>query len=151
MNKTKKIMAIASLGLALGMGIGIGKTGQVAQAQQAIRLLDLSYRGVLLSTSLDDKLDALLRLYNSGTIGWEEYNLVRDYLLASVQNKQSTYERLIDYYVRVGVLSYDQGLREKSYGYRYDLDYDLVRVNNYTYFDTIDDDDIEIEITFNGN
>lgn len=139
-DKTKKIVVIASLGLALGLGLNT--TGQVAQAQQEIQLLSLNYREILRNASMDERLNLLLDLYNSGKIDWEGYSLYRDLLLSSYQGKQLAYENLIDYYVKIGAMSFEQGVREKNYGYNYDLDYELLRTGATTYSDDLD---LEVE------
>lgn len=135
-DKTKKGIAIMSLGMALGLSLST--TGQVAKAQQEIQLFSVSYRDVLRNASIDERLDLLLDLYNSGKIDWEGYNLYKNFMLSSYQDRQKAYSELVDYYVKLGIISYEQGMREKIYGYDYDLDYELLRVGSNTYFDDLD-------------
>ena len=148
-NKIKKLVAIVTLGLMVGVGVGVA--GQATKAIDSSGVVDVGegqvtddvpydYEG----TRIDDDIlyyyygddvtyeqntrELIEALVESGHLTREEADFeIAFYSATTDEEKQKAYEDIIDYQVRIGTYSEEDGKKLKEAGYdgAYDVEVEL--------------------------
>lgn len=139
-NKIKKLVAGITLGLMVVAGAGVG--GQAVRAVDSgstVEVIDgtiVNYYGEDDVTYEENTRDTIEALVESGHMTRREADLELAFMDAEThEEKQKTYEAIVDYHVEVGNLTEDEGKKLKEAGY--DAPWDAVQLDDY--LDYLDD------------
>lgn len=156
-NKIKKLVAIVTLGLMVGVGFGVA--GQATKAIDSSSVVEVGegqvtddvpydYEGKPIDDDIlygyygddvtyeENTRDIIEALVLSGHMTREEADLELAFMDAQThEDKQKVYEEMIDYYVRIGDLTEEEGIKLKKAGY--DAPWDAVQLDDY--FDYLDE------------
>lgn len=142
-NKIKKLVAIVTLGLMVGVGVGVA--GQATKAIDSSGVVEVGegqvtddvpydYEGtridddILYLTYEQNTRELIEALVESGHLTREEADLeIVFYSATTDEEKQKAYEDIIDYQVRIGTYSEEDGKKLKEAGYdgAYDVEVEL--------------------------
>lgn len=150
-NKIKKLVAIVTLGLMVGVGVGVA--GQATKAIDSSGVVEVGegqvtddvpydYEG----TRIDDDIlyyyygddvtyeqntrELIEALVESGHLTREEADLELALMDAQTPDeKQKAHENIVDYHVRIGNLTEEEGIKLKEAGY--DAPWDAVQLDDY--------------------
>lgn len=142
-NKIKKLVAIVTLGLMVGVGVGV--TGQATKAIDSSGVVEVGegqvtddvpydYEGtridddILYLTYEQNTRELIEALVESGILTREEADFeIAFYSATTDEEKQKAYEDIIDYQVRIGTYSEEDGKKLKEAGYdgAYDVEVEL--------------------------
>lgn len=142
-NKIKKLVAIVTLGLMVGVGVGVA--GQVTKAIDSSGVVEVGegqvtddvpydYEGtridddILYLTYEQNTRELIEALVESGILTREEADFeIAFYSATTDEEKQKAYEDIIDYQVRIGTYSEEDGKKLKEAGYdgAYDVEVEL--------------------------
>lgn len=150
-NKIKKLVAIVTLGLMVGVGVGVA--GQATKAIDSSGVVEVGegqvtddvlydYEG----TRIDDDIlyyyygddvtyeqntrELIEALVESGYLTREEADLELTLMDAQTPDeKQKAHENIVDYHVRIGNLTEEEGIKLKEAGY--DAPWDAVQLDDY--------------------
>lgn len=142
-NKIKKLVAIVTLGLMVGVGVGVA--GQATKAIDSSGVVEVGegqvtddvpydYEGtridddILYLTYEQNTRELIEALVESGILTREEADFeIAFYSATTDEEKQKAYEDIIDYQVRIGTYSEEDGKKLKEAGYdgAYDVEVEL--------------------------
>lgn len=142
-NKIKKLVAIVTLGLMVGVGVGVA--GQATKAIDSSGVVEVGegqvtddvpydYEGtridddILYLTYEQNTRELIEALVESGILTREEADFeIAFYSATTDEEKQKAYEDIIDYQVRIGTYSEEDGKKLKEAGYdgAYDVEAEL--------------------------
>ena len=142
-NKIKKLVAIVTLGLMVGVGVGVA--GQATKAIDSSGVVEVGegqvtddvpydYEGtridddILYLTYEQNTRELIEALVESGILTREEADFeIAFYSATTDEEKHKAYEDIIDYQVRIGTYSEEDGKKLKEAGYdgAYDVEVEL--------------------------
>lgn len=153
-DKVKKLVATVTLGLMAVVGVGVA--GQATKAIDSSSVVEVGegqvaddipydYEGKPIDDDIlygddvtyeENTREIIEALVNSGHLTREEADLELAFMDAQThEDKQKVYEEMIDYYVRIGDLTEEEGKKLKEAGY--DAPWDAFELDEY--FDYLDE------------
>lgn len=150
-DKVKKLVATVTLGLMAVVGVGVA--GQATKAIDSSSVVEVGegqvtddvpydYEGKPIDDDIlyvyygddvtyeENTRDIIEALVVSGHMTREEADLELAFMDAQThEDKQKVYEEMIDYYVRIGDLTEEEGIKLKEAGY--DAPWDAVQLDDY--------------------
>lgn len=153
-NKIKKLVAIVTLGLMVGVGFGVA--GQATKAIDSSSVVEVGegqvtddvpydYEGTRIDDDIlygddvtyeENTIDLIKTFVENGIMTQEEADVeIAFYSAKTHEEKQKAYEDIIDYHVKIGDLTEEEGKKLKEAGY--DAPWDAFELDEY--FDYLDE------------